>query len=382
MATDSQVTPTVSNYRVLLEYPDGSPLYTVRNETLYGSKRKVISGYRGPRRLGSVNSCVHTTTSWVAEPIDVRGPYPYGGYVLHGIGSYAVHPIASAMPNISSDAIEKALSYLRGEIPADVLLPAFVIELPQALSLVGQLRKAIKVVHGNSLRDFAREIASGHLAYAFGIAPLISDLQKLRTLTSRVKKKVAFLADISTVDYQPLKVGVNMARDEDTFSCESTSIPAEAYDMPTWTKQVFNHASLFGRVRRTRQLVASDFRGANLDALGIGKIGSTIWEEIPFSFVADWIYRCSDVLEGLNYSFFKGCLEVTQMGFQSKVIGVGKCVCRPLTYYASLPPVHLGTLYSTIYNRSPNIPSTSNWGDPGIRQITLSGSLILQKILG
>lgn len=382
MTTNSQITPTSSTYSVLLETPDGAPLYTVRQELLLGSKRKVITGYRGPRRLGSVNPCVHTTTSWVAEKIDVYTKYPYGSYVVHGLGSYACHPMASAMPDISSDAIEKALSYLRGEIPADVLLPAFVIELPQAIGLVGQLRQAIKVVRGNSLRDFAREIASGHLAYAFGIAPLISDLQKLRTLTNRIKKKVAYLADFSNVDYRPVKVGISMSRDEDTFTCENTAIPCEAYDVPSWKKSVFNHASVFGRCRRTRQLVAADTRAAYLDALGIGKIGSTIWEEIPFSFVADWIYRCGDILEGLDHSFFKGCLEVTHVGFQSKVIGVGECRVRPLTYVAPLPPTHVGTLYSTIYNRSPNIPSTSNWGDPGVRQITLSGSLILQKVLG
>ena len=382
MTTNSKVTPKYGFYTVTLERPLGFVVCTPRSEVVGGSSRRVITGYRGPRQLGSVNSCVHTSTSWVANPIDCHTAYPYGsGYVVHGQGTYELHAVASAMPSCSSEAIDKALSYLRGEIPTDVLLPAFVIELPQAIGLVGQLKKAISVVRGPNLRSFAREIASGHLAYAFGIAPLISDLRKLRSLTNSIRKKVAYLSDFSTVDFRPVKVGISMASDAD-FTCENTQVPCEAYDAPTWKKSVFNHASVFGRCRRTRQLVAADTRAAYLDALGIGKIGSTIWEEIPFSFIADWIYRCGDILEGLDHSFFKGCLEVTHVGFQSKVVGVAECWVRPLTYVAPLPVINIGTLYASVYNRSNNIPSTSNWGDPGVRQITLSGSLILQKVLG
>lgn len=286
--------------------------------------------------------------------------------------------VTSAIPSLSPSDFDAALQDLIGEIPTDVLLPNFIIELPQALSLHKQLMKAFS--------KKPKTWNDAGLAYTFGLAPLAKDIVSLAKLGQRVRSRISYLSKVSENDFVPWnrKIPIDVSALQPTFESGFPSLELQGFLIGGEFRNVTitATASLFARRIRTRTVdPKAEAASGYLDAAGITKAGSAIWEAIPFSFVADWFYPFGRALNVLNTSAFQGCMSYANSGWQSHV----NCTAQ---YYAGLNCGHartsgkhlIGAGNCSVYRRGPGFPNTTPSSNFGVRQTLLSGMLAFQKI--
>lgn len=343
---------------------------------------RTILGYRGPRRSSGVNSCVHTISSW--RPVhqnqicDQDPGSDYRDLYMNVYDAGRQAGVSSAIPVLSPSDFDAVMQDLVGEIQTDVLLPNLVLELPEALTLHTQLKSAF------SKRPKTWNDAG--LAYTFGLAPLARDLVALAKLGNRVRRRVSYLSKVSSNDFVPWnkKIPVDKGSLEPTLtggfpSLELTGVLVNPeYRDITLTAT----ASLFARRIRTRTVdPRAETALGYLDASGMTKAGSVLWEAIPFSFVADWFHPFGRALNVLNTSAFQGCMAFTNSGWQSRVSCTFTRYAQLNCGYARTSKKFLiGAGNVSTYRRAPGFPNTAPSSNFGVRQSILSGMLAFQKI--
>lgn len=294
--------------------------------------------------------------------------------------------IAGGPPSVDLRQLDAAVQDLRGEIPTDVLLPNFVMELPEALRLHKQLMENVFRHSPHSWKDaglqyaksLGKRIGNTHLLYEFGIKPLAGDIVKLAKLNSRVSARIKHLSTIPTGDYVKWRRRISV---DQSGSIGFGVSPFVRFVSSTVTANVT--VELFARIKRTRTVSsATDRLRATLDASGVSQFGSVLWEAIPFSFVADWFYPCGRTLDALNVQAFTGCLANQNLGYQSHTEAVLSCrglVPSPGTAWYDSNKFEYARCTVRYYNRSGGLPSTRTAVNYGVRQALLSGSLVLQR---
>jgi hypothetical protein len=353
----------------------------------------VLQGYRGPRQSGVVHSCTHTRTSFapIAVRADLSGkPGNYQNLRAHIDAFYAGTLAVSGSSAILASDFDSAIADLIGEIPTDVLLPNLITELPETLTLHKQLRSCFTRATGSwksAARQYSRQGSNAGLAYAFGIAPFAKDLVSLMNLAGRVRNRIKHLSTISTDDWTPWRRSYSVDKSAVTMTFSPGTFGSSGTMLQSWRVQsdVTADAQIFSRVIRTRTIdPATEMAAGYLDASGMTKVGSAIWEAIPFSFVADWFHPCGRALERLNVSAFEGCLANHMLGYQSHFNATGVVYGIPSNFNSGLAPstteVVLGAGTARVYSRSPGLPSTRTEVNFGARQRVLSGMLALQKV--
>lgn len=342
--------------------------------TTHVGSYSTITGYRGPRRSGEMHPCTHTIAQYIASNLNLEAKYPYGQGTTYErfegqlplVGDLS----CTGQPVIEPSDLDDAITQLRGEIPTDVLGINFLLELPEALTLHSQLSAVFSNRRVKTWSDAG-------LAYSFGLAPLVSDLGKLFHMSNRISRRIRYLQSIRDDDLTPLRIGVRLSK-ATSFVVQPRCYFSylKARDNGTWST-----ASLFCHARRTRTLGSSGDRAAAwLDATGFSKFGSSIWEAIPFSFVADWFYPCGRALKVLDTSAFEGCLLADRIGWQDRIVSDIELHGNIKVYVCSYPDTVVGHVLGKTYNRSLGLPSTHPISHYGLRQSVLSGMLAVQRL--
>lgn len=259
---------------------------------------------------------------------------------------------------------------------------------PKLKSLTNLLREATNykawLSYARSLEISIREmtfkdVANYHLAYNFGVKPLVSDIMALFESLSGLQEKVAWLRknqgkpvkvrfskDLSK-SYAPSGgVIYDDSIEQDVLYIRHYSCKYRAHALIVYDTQKLNDAELALRVL---------CRQVGLDA-GLGML----WETIPYSFLVDWVFRVGEWLDQfdshvtLPYTFL-------DVGWSVSIVED-----RCLTYYYKYPHKEsFMTAYGarrTRYYREPGIPaslSSVQTGLPGAEQLVLAMSLAVQR---
>lgn len=167
-------------------------------------------------------------------------------------------------------------------------------EIPSALkSMVNHRDLYISKLdsYRSAVKKLSKAAANKYLAYSFGIAPLISDTQKIMSYLDKVKR-----------DYERY-------RNREIRRVSITASGAFSFDnSPSSNRTYQGYATLWPTTRwvltyRETNPYTTDFIG-KLDFLlrrfGSAGPASFAWERIPFSFVLDWFIDTSSVIDYLD----------------------------------------------------------------------------------
>jgi len=160
-----------------------------------------------------------------------------------------------------------------------------VYDLPSGPAVVRYIK------HGKRMRrDVIRltgVLASEWLQYRYGIMPLIYDLQSYIALLQGAGTRVRYVS--------------NVAGPGDPFSSDTgwvaTNLHVETRMMCT---RAYSHRASAGLFVSAK---------TEIDNTGILRIGSTAWELVPFSFVADWFVNVNDVIAATEGRFTRNIVS-------------------------------------------------------------------------
>lgn len=224
-----------------------------------------------------------------------------------------------------------------------------------------------------------KDLANLHLSYEFGIKPLLKDIEGLfRSLTSIEEKfawlrknqgkpvKVRFSKDLSTV-YKP--AGSIEDYDWERFytSVRHYSCKYNAFAIMVYDVSKLNDAELAFRLFARMAGMDSVFRN--------------LWELTPWSFAIDWILDVGTWIESfdpritLPYKF----LDLGWSIHITESLERWKEYKYPIQSHLSV----YGYSTKTHYYREPGLPvsfSSIASGSPGVKQLALGFSLLMQKM--
>lgn len=352
-----------------------------------------------PHGVGASNSLHHEKISYTDMTIvlpssmnalgTTRAQASYGGYVF-ARGDKAPGPMPPAIDytNAVNDLIADAL----GVMPTQVNLLVNAAEFTQLKTLVPSLLQGIGSLFTWGVRQklgkkSVKQIAGSHLAYSFGLAPLISDFRSLFSIRGKVEKRIKQLKDRNGG-----AVRVSKATSITTASSAYAAIYGWSDDTHftengKWscTSQGFVSARVNGFFSGNSEAQAKMWASA----LGLSTPLQTIWELIPFSFVVDWFIPVGNTFQTLERKLglgttVQGCF-ISDWITSSKILCVrsGTMTCESINY----PGWNLencGTCGKeiSIYTRGQGIPPTNFFAAPSgwtMNKSALSISLVAQR---
>lgn len=342
-----------------------------------------ITGYRGPRRPGSLNPCNHTkimlnlgsVNAYDGKSQRTVGTPPISATYTEAGVAYLQFAAGVAISPTDSLALMSAMA---GEVQPVVSVPNMILELPQTLSLwgdlVGPLQKLVKRASG--VRGRFRNGSCALLAQQFGLFPLIGDLTTLLTSTKTVHSEVKRLTTLPAewsnhkisipASSASASLAINGSTSFGTASLSNVSARATAY--------------VAYKRKRAKQLDGTVLASHVGRALyGFSNPGEVLWEATPFSFVADWFYPIGDYLGSLSSSMLKDVVT-----WKSPVTCVRAEASADLMFRRGSGPITgCGSVLARAFVRSPGLPSSAppldSLGIPGLRQFVLGGALALQR---
>jgi hypothetical protein len=239
-------------------------------------------------------------------------------------------------------------------------------------------------------RKLTKFLSGGYLYYAFGVAPVISDMRKLSkatvTYSKRLKKALATAGTAVSVHRK----------------CKGSFAPTlvhgglgfpQYYGSPSsngtfWSVDI-NHLHIPEKIVSIRGIRAHKYESqafGMLDDLAT-RFGSTgpasfLWERIPFSFVVDWFVDASGVFNALD-NFLTGSRKRIQDATLSTkwscLAGVIKHKYNGTTY-STMDGTQTALNELSYYHRKPIDPTVSVGasGRFGKKQIALTSALLGQ----
>jgi hypothetical protein len=306
---------------------------------------------------------------------EYRGPNAY--WLAWGFTPTAVIPsVESTMFTSSLESqLSKTLERFYDTNQVDNLLN--VIESPE---LPGSLKSLIKTSKRPGVLKALDKVSNGFLAYSFGLAPLLSDMHKMRASASSFRKKLA-------IAYQHRNQEATVRTSMGGQYSSSTPITGTGGGIAT----VVANSSL------TRTVSVRGMQGPQIQNKVLFAVDNTIrrwvspgpvyyaWERIPFSFVVDWFFDLHQVFDKVNNLITGDFIVPTQFmvsykGFiGSSMIDKSTSGGQPAGHYgvsvASTQIEH----YSRKLLTAPQTKVTTS-GRFGKKQVALSAALLYQQI--
>lgn len=229
--------------------------------------------------------------------------------VQSAIQQYSIDLVDARWQDAYTELIDDAC----GQSAPLLAVPNFIIELPQALSLFRVIPDMIHKLSRSAFRDLGRrtlkETASTHLAYSFGLAPLLSDLYTLFTFTEKWRKEVerfeARIGAVSTlrkaVHIPKLESGLYSPRNPYSIVDSSDVITADRLVLvdPVISSASANiTADVTGSIKSDKNDITEIL--VLLNQLSITSPFGSVWEGVPFSFVFDWFTRSKSIVDKLD----------------------------------------------------------------------------------
>ena len=342
----------------------------------------------GSRRSGPIKrtrACEHTIIR--DHPCKPKDWYAYGDVARTSRTSYNswvptnlfVPPIA--VPSYSLNVhLQDALDFIgAGCVNQEIDLVTNITELPSLKSLCSSLATRLK----NAKVAFPKlkTLAGDHLAYSFGIKPLISDVKALVNTVSYMKDHVAWLRR-NQGKIVPVRYNVDLSDDyrpSDFQVSKNTTYHTEC--IYRQFKAVLScHALVTYEVSAIRD--AELQLRALARRFGVDNPLAIIWENVPFSFVLDWV---------VDIGGFLGALA-PKISVPTKYLDCGhsvKTVIERDVIFDAYPamagsglPIRVQRQVLHHYKRVPGIPlsyGAMNLTVPSTNQLVLGLSLAVQK---
>jgi len=287
---------------------------------------------------------------------------------------------------VSEDEIVlRAIDKFNNENRVDTLLN--VIEANQLIGTLGLVGKFLRVKKELSQRHKWRSIRSlitgGYLAYSFGIAPLVSDLQTI----SREQAKMALMIN---------KYMENLGKPYSVYykvdgGCQLTaSHGSRLQNMSTHATYRRRYEVQPQAICRVRGVDTNRYASDALNKLQfiLSRFGSTGpaslgWELIPFSFVVDWFVDLSRVFSFLDGALTGRAKTIQDISLSKKAVICVDEIFHPNSSWSSdwdgIPTVFHKVSY---YHRKPIVrpPWVAFSGKFGKKQVLLAGALLHQIV--
>lgn len=301
-------------------------------------------------------------------------------------------PAFPGVPSASGwDALhEQLLLDASGAMPLQANLVVNAAELASLRELLPQACNiARQVVRSKFGRKSLKELANGHLLYSFGVKPLITDIKGILAVRQNVKRRIAELERRSNRSVRITVRGPVSTGTLSTTYARGTASTGRRVTCNTtweWSEQLCLSASV------TSFFVNDASSQIKLwsSALGLSSPLSSIWELIPFSFVADWLLPIGDQFAKVERKL--GLHETVRNHSLTDYVWSRKTTCKgrgssvsTSTFVPSWNGLKhsYGGLSQTTYSRGSGIPASAlvppiGWS---VNRTALSISLILQKIM-
>ena len=188
---------------------------------------------------------------------------------------------------------------------SDMSLANDVLEIRQIADLCRPFGKIQKVL-GRDGRGLLSKLSNLLLWKKFGVDPTVQSLLGVCELIRKLPDKIADLRRrgkrLQTRHYsRPMDIGGQLPADGELYSGFTTSdyrytVGSIAY---TWRQTPVYHATLKFRYAVEQLTDVELMVRAWLEAAGLNRLASVIWNAIPFSFVVDWFVNVGDCMESL-----------------------------------------------------------------------------------
>jgi hypothetical protein len=171
-------------------------------------------------------------------------------------------------------------------------------------------------------RDSLKTITNIHLGYAFGVAPLISDMRKLSKATATYKKRLQRLAQTAGTEVSVHRHCDGVVQDYLVPDTSTNTLPTGYGTGPDLGSSYWSTKPKAivvpvrtATVRGIRNIRYSQDVFTRLDSLihrfGVTGPASFAWERIPFSFVLDWFVDLSGVLNAVDNALTGSSKRIT-----------------------------------------------------------------------
>ena len=246
------------------------------------------------------------------------------------------------------DLKRKTLRRFMRQIPIEVEGLSFLYELRQLAELIPQLVDSI-----------SGTIASGYLNWNFGWAPFLGDLQKVANIVDTVRARLQWLRDTW---------GKKTRLHYESKSFWSPPLFPHSMELGAWpasgrASRSYYRADFHAGAWLTHHLEGLNDKLAELRAIGVA-LGFTspikaVWDEIPFSFVVDWLTNVGSALDELAITnIFAGDFWVRRPVYAVSI--VGRLSLEQYTSWTSIRgyfnPKKIGTANYSVYRRWSGIP--------------------------
>ena len=251
--------------------------------------------------------------------------------------------------NGASGFTRRALNNVLDQMPETVSIINFVIELEDLKAMCTNVVAQLK------------NPAGLFLSWNFGWMPLIRDIQQLYATAFIIVDRLKYLRKVNK-----RTVTVRYA---EKFAHEivpitlSGPVPQPGNDTThDVTGELEGYTEVFANIQVHYDLEGLDYDlwtalVSTLAALNIGNPAQVVWNAIPFSFVVDWIYNVSDLLDSMEIQPFKGTL--TMEGASCAYKTYTRLGHFNMTYKPILGPCQWGAYASTQvfgYHRRSGMP--------------------------
>lgn len=344
--------------------------------------------YDDQKRTGNVKrtrKCLHTTEYVTGGAADDTH-HMSGNYSSRYVCKYcnAYNPVPLLVPNDLANAHAEALAFFKaGCTNKEFDLATDILEWRQVKSLlpsaIDSAKSLLKALRKKNFKGTMVELANYHLTWAFGVQPLISDLEGIfKVLTSFEEKvawlrknqgkpvKIAFRKDLSTVLRPADSVSDNGVSAVVTEKFTEFRCMYHAYALAVYDVSALSDLELKLRVLSR--------------SFGLDQPISVMWERIPYSFVIDWVLKVGDLLEALAPTVTLP-IRFLDLGYTVKM-SEGRCytVARKYPYKGSTG-IYTWYMRRTLFYREPGLPISFSLatGDPGANQLALAMSLAIQR---
>lgn len=278
-------------------------------------------------------NCIHNWSLGSAGIVIVREYNNYSGlyddYAHHlpagvqnlqsrYLGEWRSNPLPS--PSSIMGACEDTMS---GRLETTALPITDLAQMSRAAlgnrGLMGELTGAFTDLFSRkpkSLGDLVKKTASAHLAWKFGIVPLVHTLLSLISATNRVDKHLDKLRAINESDQLNFTVTMTPF---DTSRIISENAPyaysSQSNRQVTCRQTLKTRTTIKAHFRTSVRYDTSDALRTRLlwDACGVTNLIGTVWDLVPWSFVIDWFVSVSDFCAQLDRYYFQA-VPLERMG--------------------------------------------------------------------
>jgi len=218
--------------------------------------------------------------------------YSWGNYGVVGLTG-----LSTSYPKTINQLKVEAMHKFHKANEVDTLLN--LVESPQLVSSGYRLLDLLK------RRKFALAGSSSFLAWSFGLAPLIADIQKVNAAVANIKRDMDNYIRTSKSHYRISQVCIGSL---------SPNITATGYGINSSVGGSWWHVGVFPMTQPTLRVGVAGRRNVEYNSDDFKRLdyvikrfiatgpASLAWEKIPFSFVVDWFINLSGLIDALDNS--------------------------------------------------------------------------------